>query len=241
VAENVGEVVKGIPLIGAAFEFGAGISMALDQSQQDERNAQKTADARRLQMIEAKKADDDRKARAAEDAQRAASSIDGILTSLENQKRLTDAIGESERIGIERQIEWNKLRKEMIEAQNKTGMSIEEKLAQLEDLRAKFDSITQKMVKDVQDKADLKDWLDDFDAWDKRMTEMEQRQGEAKSRLAGMMNFSNVESLNTAIGGVKVSGMTSFSLERMMPTQDAIKAAVQQIARNTAPLAAGAP
>ena len=245
VAENVGEVVKGIPLIGAAFELGAGISMALDRSQQDERDAQKSADARRMQTIEARKADDDRRARAAEDAKKAESSINGVLTALENQKRLTDAIGESERIGIERQIEWNKMRKEMIEAQNKTGMSIEEKLAQLEDVRAKFDSITAKMAKDVQDKADMKDWLNDFDAWDKKMTEMEQRQGqlqeEASSRLAGMMNFGNAESLSTAIGGVKVAGMSSFSLERMMPTQDAIKLAVQQIAKNTAPLAAGAP
>jgi len=67
------------------------------------------------------------------------------------------------------------------------------------------------------------------------------REAEARSAVEKMNNFSNVESVNTAIGGVKVAGMTSFSLERMMPTQDAIKLAVQQIAKNTAPLAAGAP
>lgn len=67
------------------------------------------------------------------------------------------------------------------------------------------------------------------------------KEAEARNAVERMNNYGNVESLNTAIGGVKVSGMTSFSLERMMPTQDAIKLAVQQIAKNTAPLAAGAP
>ena len=68
-----------------------------------------------------------------------------------------------------------------------------------------------------------------------------QMEQQASERTGRMMNFGNAESLSTAIGGVKVAGMTSFSLERMMPTQDAIKLAVQQIAKNTAPLAAGAP
>ena len=67
------------------------------------------------------------------------------------------------------------------------------------------------------------------------------KEAEARNAVERMNNYGNVESLNTAIGGVKVSGMTSFSLERMMPTQDAIKLAVQQIAKNTAPLAQGAP
>lgn len=68
-----------------------------------------------------------------------------------------------------------------------------------------------------------------------------QMEQQASERTGRMMNFGNAESLSTAIGGVKVAGMTSFSLERMMPTQDAIRAAVQQIAKNTAPLAQGAP
>ena len=67
------------------------------------------------------------------------------------------------------------------------------------------------------------------------------KEAEARNAVERMNNYGNVESLNTAIGGVKVSGMSSFSLERMMPTQDAIKLAVQQIAKNTAPLAQGAP
>lgn len=67
------------------------------------------------------------------------------------------------------------------------------------------------------------------------------KEAEARAAVERMNNYGNVESVNTAIGGVKVAGMTSFSLERMMPTQDAIRAAVQQIAKNTAPLAAGAP
>lgn len=67
------------------------------------------------------------------------------------------------------------------------------------------------------------------------------KEAEARNAVERMNNYGNVESVNTAIGGVKVAGMTSFSLERMMPTQDAIKLAVQQIAKNTAPLAAGAP
>ncbi len=67
------------------------------------------------------------------------------------------------------------------------------------------------------------------------------KEAEARSAVERMNGFSNVESVNTAIGGVKVAGMTSFSLERMMPTQEAMRIALQQIARNTAPLAAGAP
>ena len=68
-----------------------------------------------------------------------------------------------------------------------------------------------------------------------------QMEQQATDRAGRMMNFGNAESLSTAIGGVKVAGMTSFSLERMMPTQEAMKLALQQIAKNTAPLAAGAP
>jgi hypothetical protein len=79
-------------------------------------------------------------------------------------------------------------------------------------------------------------------AWDLHdAMEAQKLTADATQRVQRMMGFSNVESLNTAVGGVKVAGMSSFSLERMMPTQDAIKLAVQQIAKNTAPLAAGAP
>jgi hypothetical protein len=68
--------------------------------------------------------------------------------------------------------------------------------------------------------------------------EMQQKAVEAaQAALAG-----NVESIGTAIGGVRVSGMTSNSIERMMPTQEAIKSYSAQIARNTERLAAaGAP
>ena len=56
------------------------------------------------------------------------------------------------------------------------------------------------------------------------------------------LEFSNVETIGTAIGGVKIGGMTSNSIERMMPTQEAIKSYSAQIARNTERLAAaGAP
>jgi hypothetical protein len=86
-------------------------------------------------------------------------------------------------------------------------------------------------------------------AWDmhdaleaqKMVQDQQKKDAEASKMLEHMMNFGNAENISTAIGGVKVAGMTSFSLERMMPTQDAIKLAVQQIAKNTAPLAAGAP
>lgn len=59
------------------------------------------------------------------------------------------------------------------------------------------------------------------------------QEAEARNAVERMYNFSNVESLNTAIGGVKVAGMTSFSLERMMPTQEAIRRAVEEMAKNS--------
>jgi hypothetical protein len=63
--------------------------------------------------------------------------------------------------------------------------------------------------------------------------EAQKQTADATQRLQSMMGFSNVESLNTAIGGVKVSGMSSFSLERMMPTQEAIRRAVEEMAKNS--------
>jgi hypothetical protein len=65
---------------------------------------------------------------------------------------------------------------------------------------------------------------------------------EAMAAARRALEFSNVETIGTAIGGVKIGGMTSNSIERMMPTQEAIKSYSAQIARNTERLAAaGAP
>jgi hypothetical protein len=69
-----------------------------------------------------------------------------------------------------------------------------------------------------------------------------ERLAEAQGMAQRSMEFSNVESLSTAIGGVKVAGMTSNSIERLVPTQEMIKNYSEQIARNTQRMAgAGAP
>lgn len=114
----------------------------------------------------------------------------------------------------------------------------------MRDLQRSYDSSLMSERELFQKKLDSLDIMGEqaAKAWELHdAMEAQKQTADATQRLQRMMGFSNVESLNTAIGGVKVSGMSSFSLERMMPTQDAIKLAVQQIAKNTAPLAAGAP
>lgn len=71
--------------------------------------------------------------------------------------------------------------------------------------------------------------------------ELARRNAEAQAAATRAMEFSNVESLSTAIGGVKVAGMTDNSLARLVPTQEAMKNYLAQIEKNTQAHAGGAP
>jgi|GEM_PF-3675230 len=71
--------------------------------------------------------------------------------------------------------------------------------------------------------------------------ELARNNAEAQAAATRAMEFSNVESLGTAIGGVKVAGMSDNSVARLVPTQEAMKAYLQQIERNTKPERGGAP
>lgn len=160
--------------------------------------------------------------KSAANAQQARQLDPALFTSmLQEQQQAADQL-----IGTERELYFSKVNR----------LVVERKITEDQEnqLRAAYD-------KTAATRAELEQRKKSEESMRQQAELAKQMQQQATDRAGRMMGFSNVESLSTAIGGVKVAGMTSFSLERMMPTQDAIKLAVQQIAKNTAPLAAGAP
>ncbi len=160
--------------------------------------------------------------RSAANAQQARQLDPALFTSmLQEQQQAADRL-----IGTERELYFSKVNR----------LVVERKITEDQEnqLRAAYD-------KTAATRAELEQRKKSEESMRQQAELAKQMEQQATDRAGRMMNFGNAESLSTAIGGVKVAGMTSFSLERMMPTQDAIRAAVQQIAKNTAPLAAGAP
>lgn len=64
---------------------------------------------------------------------------------------------------------------------------------------------------------------------------------EAESAARRALEFANVETIGTAIGGVKVAGMTDGSLSRLVPVQERSNSYLKAIMENTKPAAGGAP
>lgn len=146
-----------------------------------------------------------------EQEDRAASSF------LENLQSQYDAITLSERERLELQMQRLKLWPEEIEAATKLYEQIQ---------RAKELQDEQRRMDDLKAKAD---------------EEAAQNRKIALEAMDAADRASSVETLDTAIGGVKVQGMMDASLSRLVPLQEAQKAYLKAIADNTKPAAGGAP
>jgi DNA repair exonuclease SbcCD ATPase subunit len=136
---------------------------------------------------------------------------------LESLKSQHEALTLSERERLELQMQRLKLWPEEIEAATKLYEQIQ---------RAKDLQDEQRRMDDLKAKAD---------------EEAAQNRKIALEAMDAADRASSVETLDTAIGGVKVQGMMDASLSRLVPLQEAQKAYLKAIADNTKPAAGGAP
>jgi DNA repair exonuclease SbcCD ATPase subunit len=136
---------------------------------------------------------------------------------LESLKSQHEALTLSERERLELQMQRLKLWPEEIEAATKLYEQIQ---------RAKELQDEQRRMDDLKAKAD---------------EEAAQNRKIALEAMDAADRASSVETLDTAIGGVKVQGMMDASLSRLVPLQEAQKAYLKAIADNTKPAAGGAP
>ena len=136
---------------------------------------------------------------------------------LDNLQSQYEALTLSERERLELQMQRLKLWPEEIEAATKLYEQIQ---------RAKELQDEQRRLDDLKAKAD---------------EEAAQNRKIALEAMDAADRASSVETLDTAIGGVKVQGMMDASLSRLVPLQEAQKAYLKAIADNTKPAAGGAP
>ena len=136
---------------------------------------------------------------------------------LDNLQSQYEALTLSERERLELQMQRLKLWPEEIEAATKLYDQIQ---------RAKELQDEQRRLDDLKAKAD---------------EEAAQNRKIALEAMDAADRASSVETLDTAIGGVKVQGMMDASLSRLVPLQEAQKAYLKAIADNTKPAAGGAP
>ncbi len=247
---SMSAIIKMIPVMGDAFKAGEGLGMYLNiGGVQDEANAQRSADERNAVLREAGKAQALKEQAAAQEKIKAA---------------------EAERLRIARERQANEdLFEGMMRQQRDALLFIqggeeevlfarinrlvaEKKLTAVQEdqLRAQFKKVEaakeEKRLREqaIADAETARRIAEETAAAEARAAEEAARrlQEEAAAAAQRSMEFSNVESLSTAIGGVKVAGMTSNSIERLVPTQEMIKNYSEQIARNTQRMAgAGAP
>lgn len=73
------------------------------------------------------------------------------------------------------------------------------------------------------------------------IAEQKQTEAERMSMLQSAMSASQTETIGTAIGGVKIAGMQERNSERIISIQEAMKAHLAEIAKNTKVAGTGAP
>lgn len=136
---------------------------------------------------------------------------------LQNLQSQYQTLTLSERERLELQMQRLKLWPEEIEAATKLYEQIQ-RAKELQDEQRRMDELAAKA--DEEAAQNRKIALEAMDAADRA---------------------SSVQTLDTAIGGVKVQGMMDASLSRLVPLQEAQKAYLKAIADNTKPAAGGAP
>jgi len=268
---SIDGVIKQIPLLGDLYNFGEGVGMALniggvqDEAREAMRAEKRNAAIREGMEIAAKEQQRHLAALASEQDR-----YQDILIKLARQESLTKAITEEERKQLQQKYELQDLIESVMgkTPENVTDSELLERAARVETIKKYYEDVRKAeeerlanqefWTQELEKGQEIMDEIEE--AWD-YIAELGELTAEAQAEAAAQaekrakanadeamaaarraLEFSNVETIGTAIGGVKIGGMTSNSIERMMPTQEAIKSYSAQIARNTERLAAaGAP
>lgn len=257
------ETVKQIPLIGGAYMFGEGIATALNLGGLSDSASEARKSAEHLEKMrklgEAGKAYEEQQKRIEQDRAKAAEAYfqhsSNTTRSLELQLRLLNANNDEEKIAIERQAEFNKLRREALDLMSKSKMPFEEKLEELERLKSQFDEISrrQREIRDAaKRKADEEQRSLEIQEAAERAAEQARRARQEAEReqdrlnrelesaelnrmteLSRMQSASNVVGIGTAVGGVRMAGAVDYSSERMATSLERIRDIETRIEENT--------
>lgn len=255
--------LKQIPILGGAYELGHGIASAMnlggtrDAEEQARKSAEHLEEMRKLG--EAQKAVEEQRAKA---AQQYSDFSKNTAHSLELQLRLLNASNEEERIAIQRQEEFNRIRERALELMKQSNMPIWEQLDALRLIKEQFDKISERqrqIREDAKKQADAENRQREIEqAAEQARRAKEQAQREAQrileeaqreqerltrerasaesdrlEELARIQSASNVVGLGTAVGSVRVAGAVDYSSERMATNLERIRDIETRIEENT--------
>lgn len=228
------DTLKKIPLLGGAYELGEGIATALnfgglgDSREEARKSAEHLAKMRELG--ESSKKVEEQRLKAAQ-AYSEFSKDTG--KSLELQLRLLNATSEEERIAIERQAEFNKLRERALELMKQSNMPVWEQLDALRLMKEQFDEIS-KRQRQIREEAQRTANVQKNQQEQERLNrELEVAESDRLGELARIQSASNVVGVGTAVGGVRVAGAVDYSSERMATNLERIREIESRIEENT--------
>lgn len=228
------DAFKKLPVLGGAYSLGEGIATALNFGGLKDSQTELQASANHLQDMqklgEESKRFEEQRLKAAQ----AYSVFSRDTTnSLEQQLRLLNATSDEERVAIERQNEFNRLRERAIDLMKQSKMPIEDQLEALRVMREQFDEISERqrqIREDAQRQADIENLQREQDRLDR---EREGAEADRVGELARIQGASNVQSIGTAVGGVRVAGAVDYSSERMATNLERIRDIDAKIEDNT--------
>jgi len=235
------DALKKIPVLGGAFSLGEGIATALNFGGLKDSQTEAQASANHLEAMrklgEESKRFEEQRLKAAQ----AYSEFSRDTTnSLEQQLRLLNATSDEERIAIERQNEFNRLREKAVDLMEKSKLPIEDQLEALRLMKEQFDKISEKqrqIREDAEKQAEIAEkqaQIENFQREQGRLNrERESAEADRLGELARIQGASNVQSIGTAVGGVRVAGAVDYSSERMATNLERIRDIDAKIEDNT--------
>lgn len=228
------DALKKIPVLGGAYSLGEGIGYAMNFGGLDD--SQKEAQASAAHLENMRKLGEAGK-RLEEDRVKAVKAYSDLYKdttkSFELQLRLLNATTDEERIAIERQAEFNRLRERALDLMKASNMPVWEQLEAVRLMKEQFDKISERqrqIREDAQKQAEAEQAQREQDRMNR---ERESAEADRLGELARIQSSSNVVGLGTAVGGVRVAGAVDYSSERMATNLERIRDIDAKIEDNT--------
>jgi DNA repair exonuclease SbcCD ATPase subunit len=243
VVDSIGSALKNvitqIPLIGSLFQLGESIGNALLGSESEAAQA-KAAEEHLKRMAEL----GEQGRRIAEETARIErerqSNADGIykthsdfLRDMKQAEMLNKATSDEERVRLQRHFEIEDALRNAQEQMRSTNIAADYQKRILEEIEQGM-----KRKNEMEDERKRK--IEEANAAKQVELEMERlqsdlarAQAEAGETLASIQRSSNISSIGTAVGGVRVAGAVDYSSERMATNLERIRDIETRIEENT--------
>jgi len=235
IGSRVEAAVKKVPLIGAFYELGQAMSVTEEDRDIERRRAQIYADMAKAKAEEVRQAE--RLAeieRARESAMRRfQKTSEDMIVDLNTQRDMLLAGSDEERERIKRQADLNKLIEDMKDQMDAANVPLKQQALMLEHVTKRMSEINR--LKDQQRKNEERSRaVEDAEREQKFLErEMASAQSDKIEELRRVQAASNVASLGTAVGAVRVAGAVDYSSERMATNLDRIREIDAKIEDNT--------